>query len=301
MRFVRFVAGMVAVLAVGYGALVLGFSLREESLIFHPDPGPVDDGGAVPGLESRLAALQTGPARIVARVIPPPPTVPAAEAPWLLYFHGNGGNIGTPGYLEAWAMLRGLGAGILAVDYEGYGESGGEPSESACYRDADAAYAFLRDSLGVPPARILIYGFSLGSAVAVDLAARVPAAALMVEGALLSVPDLGADAYPFLPVRLMVRNRFASAEKIGRAAMPKLFIHSREDAEIPIAHGRRLFELAAPPKTFVEVRGGHTTAFQVDPGFRAGVADFLAGLGFPPPAGDVARGSASPAATSGGP
>lgn len=283
MRFVKLMTAASGLLTLGYAALVLSFSLREEAFIFNPDRTPVRHPPDSLGLEARRVAFRAGPESLVAWVIPPPRSVPEAGAPWLLYFHGNGGNIGTLGYQEAWAMLRNLGMGLFVADYEGYGESGGEPSEGAFYRDADAAYAFLRDSLAVPPGRILIYGFSLGSAVAVDLAARVPAAALMVEGALLSVPDLGAEAYPFLPVRLMVRNRFASAEKIGRVAMPKLFIHSREDREIPVSHGRRLFALAAPPKTLVEVRGGHTTAFKLDPGFCAGVAAFLEGLGFPRP------------------
>jgi fermentation-respiration switch protein FrsA (DUF1100 family) len=221
--------------------------------------------------------------RLAAYAIPPPAGVPADSAAWLLYCHGNGGNIGHPGYLEAWSMLRSLGLGILAVDYRGYGESGGEPSEQGLYRDAEAAYAFLRDSLGVEPSRIVYYGFSLGSAVAVDLAARLEAAALVVEGAFLSVPHRGAELYPFLPVDALVRNRFASIEKIGRVGIPKLFIHSREDEVNPFHHSVRLHEAAPAPKRLVEVSGGHATAYKLDPRFMTGMAGFLEGLGFPTP------------------
>jgi fermentation-respiration switch protein FrsA (DUF1100 family) len=271
-------------LAALYAAVVGIFFLRETSLVFNPDVMKIAAPPESLHLDARRVELSApGGPRLVAWMIPPPATVPADSAPWLLYFHGNGGCIGTSGYQQAWSMLRNLGIGILPIDYEGYGESGGKPSEKHCYRDADAAYAFLRDSLHVPPSRILIYGFSLGSAVAVDLAARVPAAALMVEGALLSVPDLGAGYYPFLPVRLIVHNRFASVEKISRVDMPKLFLHSREDEQIPFAHGSRLFELAREPKTLVPLHGGHTTAYKVDPEFRVAVARFLAGLGFPQP------------------
>jgi uncharacterized protein len=117
--------------------------------------------------------------------------------------------------------------------------------------------------------------------VAIDLASRVPAAGLIVEGALMSIPARGAELYPYLPVGWLARNRFASVDKIARVSMPKLFIHARGDAYVPIAHGRRLYDLARPPKYFQEVAGGHTDAFEVDPGFFRGVADFMARLGFP--------------------
>jgi uncharacterized protein len=109
----------------------------------------------------------------------------------------------------------------------------------------------------------------------------VRAAGLMLEGALLSVPIRGAELYPFLPVDWMARNRFASVDKIARVAMPKLLIHARADADIPVHHGRRLFDLALPPKLFQEVGGGHATAHQVDPAFFTAVAGFVTGLGIP--------------------
>lgn len=284
MSFFRRALWTLCALAALYAAVVLFFAVRESSLVFHPEVKKLSAPADSFALDARRVDLRAEDGTpLVAWMIPPPASVPADSAPWLLYFHGNGGCIGNPGYQEAWSMLRRLGIGIFPVDYEGYGESGGRPSEKNFYRDADAAYAYLRDTLHVPASRIIIYGFSLGSAVAVDLAARVPARALVVEGALLSVADLGEGAYPFLPVRRLVRNRFASVEKIARVGMPKLFIHSREDEQIPFAHGRRLFDLAREPKEFVETRGGHTTSFKVDPRFCAGLARFLAGLGFPAP------------------
>jgi fermentation-respiration switch protein FrsA (DUF1100 family) len=189
--------------------------------------------------------------------------------------------VGSVGYNEAWSNFRRMGLGVLAVDYRGYGQSEGEPSEAGLYLDAQAAYRHLTGALGVPAARVLIYGFSLGSAVAIDLATRVPAAGLMVEGAVLSVPDRGAELYPFLPAHWLARNRFASVDKIARVTMPKLFIHARDDVDIPITHGRRLYELARPPRTFQEVTGGHASAYKVDPAFFRAVARFVAGLGIP--------------------
>lgn len=271
-------------LAVAYGGVVLYFKLSEDSFVYHPDRSayapPADSLDLNP---RRLTLRASDSVDLAAWAIAPPATVPADSAGWLLYCHGNGGNIGTPGYGKAWAMLKRLGLGILAVDYRGYGESGGTPSEPGLYRDAEAAYAYLRDSLDVPPSRIIFYGFSLGSAVAVDLATRLPGAALVIEGAILSVPHRGKELYPFIPVFSLARNRYASIDKIGRVGIPKLFVHSREDRVNPIAHSRALHAAAPEPKQFLEVIGGHSTAYRLDPSFMPGVGRFLAGLGFPVP------------------
>lgn len=269
-----------ALLLASYAGTLLWFRLNEDTLLFHAARGKLAPPPASLGLDSRDVSFQSEDGTpLVARLIAPPAS--PSSAGWILYLHGAGGNVGVVAYNEAWAQFRRLGLGVLAVDYRGFGESGGRPTEAGLYRDASAAYAYLTGRLGVPASRIIIYGYSLGSAVAIDLATRVPAAGLIVEGALLSVPARGAELYPFLPVAWMAHNRFASVEKISGVTMPKLFIHAREDTDVPIAHGRKLFELAAPPKSFQEVAGGHRTAYQVDPGFFPAVARFIAGVGVP--------------------
>lgn len=198
------------------------------------------------------------------------------SAPWILVFHGNAGNIGDGGRPEHYARLRALGLNVLTFDYRGYGESEGKPTEAGLYRDADAALGFLRDSLHVRPERTYLFGHSLGSAVAVDLASRVQAAGLILDGAFTSAPDAARNAYPFVPVRLLMRNRFASDEKISRAGMPKLFLHGRDDRVIALALGRRLYDCASGPKRFVELSGGHDDAFLMDSaGYFGAVAAFL--------------------------
>jgi len=269
-------------LLAAYGGVLIWFRVNEDALLFHPVHGKLVAPPASLGLDSQDVALQSDDGTpLVARLIPPPADRSAANAGWILYLHGAGGNVGVLGYNEAWAKFRHLGLGVLAIDYRGFGESGGRPSEAGLYADAAAAHAYLTGRLGVPASRIVIYGYSLGSAVAIDLATRAPAAGLIVEGALLSVPARGAELYPFLPVAWLARNRFASVDKVARVRMPKLFIHAREDSDVPIAHGRRLFDLAVPPKYFQDVAGGHQTAHQVDPRFFATVAHFVAGLGVP--------------------
>jgi fermentation-respiration switch protein FrsA (DUF1100 family) len=199
---------------------------------------------------------------------------------WLLICHGNAGNISNVGRPFHYAGLRALGLSLFAFDYRGYGESEGAPSEAGLYRDSDAAYRYLRDRLQVPPERIVVFGHSLGSAVAVELATRVPAAGLILDGAPASVVERAQEVFPYAPVRWIAASRFASIERIGSLTLPKLFLHARDDEVIPFQHGRRLFEAAAPPKVFVPLRGGHGDAFEVDSAAYFGaIRGFLAELG----------------------
>ena len=183
---------------------------------------------------------------------------------WLLICHGNAGNLSQFDRPRHYAGLHALGLNLFAFDYRGYGESEGSPSENGLYRDAEASYRYLRERYKLPADRIVLFGHSLGSAVAIDLASRVPAAGLIVEGGFTSALDRGQELYPYIPVRWIARSRFASREKIARVTMPKLFLHARRDEVIPIAHGRALYEAAPPPKSFVELEGGHGDAFDAD-------------------------------------
>lgn len=199
---------------------------------------------------------------------------------WLLICHGNAGNISEVGRPLHYAGLRALGLNLFAFDYRGYGESEGAPTEQGLYRDAEAAYLYLRDTLGVPPERIVVFGHSLGSAVAVELVGRVPAAGLVLDGALTSVVERAQEMFPYAPVRWIAASRYPSIERVGALSLPKLFLHARADEVIPFAHGRRLFEAAAPPKMFVPLQGGHGDAFEVDSAAYFGaIGRFVAELG----------------------
>lgn len=198
---------------------------------------------------------------------------------WLLICHGNAGNLSEFDRPVHYAGLLELGLNLLAFDYRGYGESGGAASEQGLYRDADAAYRYLRQHRGVPAERIVVFGHSLGSAVAIDLVSRTPAAGLIVEGALTSAVHRGQELYPYIPVRWIARSRFSSIDKVPGMTVPKLFLHATRDEVIPLAHGRRLFDAAAEPKTFVELDGGHGDAFDLDSArYFGSIAAFVAGL-----------------------
>lgn len=261
-------------LLLGYGAVVGLLVYHENSLVYFPEPGPVPVPAGLPIEPVRFTTPDS--VHLTGWIIPPA----RDSAYWLLVFHGNAGNIATPGRPEHAAQMRRLGLGLFAIDYRGYGDSDGVPSEAGLYRDARAAYDYLTTVRQVPPSRIVIYGHSLGSAVAVELATQVPAAGLIIEGAFTSVPDRGADLYPYLPVRLIARNRFPSLERIRTLRMPLLVLHGRDDVTIPITHGQRLFEAAPEPRTFVETAGGHADAYLVGAKeYEAGITRFLATLG----------------------
>jgi fermentation-respiration switch protein FrsA (DUF1100 family) len=265
-RLVRRAAASLLLLgATGYAAVLAGFRVAEPRLLYHPltagrPLAPPPPELALPYERVRFTSGDGVP--LVGWAVPA--AAPDSSGVWVLICHGNTGDVSYGGRPRYYDHLRRIGVNVLAFDYRGFGESGGAISEAGLYRDADAAYRYLRTARGVPPERIVIFGHSLGSAVAIELATRVPAAGLVVEGALTSVPDRAGELYPFLPVSLVAASRFASRERIAAVRMPKLLLHATADDVIPLAHGRRLFALAAEPKRLVELDGGHDDAYTVD-------------------------------------
>ncbi|HKH82759.1 MAG TPA: alpha/beta hydrolase [Gemmatimonadales bacterium] len=258
-----------------YLALLVLLWFAQSHLIFFPgNQRTLVPPAARLGLQPERVAFTTDDGvQIVGWVMP---AAQSANGFWLLICHGNAGNLSEFERPAHYAALRDVGLNLLAFDYRGYGESGGTASEQGLYRDADAAYRYLTEERGVPASRIILFGHSLGSAVAIDLASRSPAAGLIVEGALTSTVNRGQELYPFIPVRLLARSRFSSIDKVARIRIPKLFLHATRDEVIPVAHGRRLFQAAAEPKKFVELDGMHSDAFAVDSArYFGSVADFL--------------------------
>lgn len=177
----------------------------------------------------------------------------------VIFFHGNAGNIGHR--LDYLRMFHDLGMAVLIIDYRGYGRSSGTPSEEGTYMDAATTWRHATQVLGFPADRIVLFGESLGGGVAAQLAAEHRPAALILASTFTSVPDLGAELYPLLPIRLLARIRYNTLERLARINCPLLLIHSRDDEIIPYRHGRRLFEAARRPKQFIEMTGGHNEGF----------------------------------------
>jgi alpha-beta hydrolase superfamily lysophospholipase len=185
------------------------------------------------------------------------PAEPDAKA--LIYLHGNGDNIGAN---AAHAVrLHSLGLAVLIFDYRGYGRStGGFPSETKVYADAETAWKYLVEKRGFRPEHIFIYGHSLGGAVAIELAMHHPGAAgLIVESSLTSIADMGRrlPMFRWLPVDLLVRERFRSISKVGSLKIPVLFLHGTSDRTVPSQMSQQLYAAAPEPKQLVLVPGGH--------------------------------------------
>ncbi|HEU4386942.1 MAG TPA: alpha/beta hydrolase [Blastocatellia bacterium] len=192
----------------------------------------------------------------------------------LLWLHGNAGNI-TDRYDMIEEMVK-LPVEIFIIDYRGYGRSEGRPSEEGLYRDASAAWEFLVNTRGIDPHRVIIFGKSLGGAVAIELATRVEPGGLIVQSSFTSVADMADTVVPIV-VRPLLRTRMDSLGKISRVSCRKLFVHSRADEVVPFELGHRLYEAASQPKEFYEVKGArHNETYLVGgaPYFSA-LRDFL--------------------------
>jgi fermentation-respiration switch protein FrsA (DUF1100 family) len=191
----------------------------------------------------------------------------AAEDPRgaLLFFHGNAGNISHR--LESIAIFNGLGLDVLIVDYRGYGQSTGKPSEQGTYRDAQAAWDYLVEERGLAPGRIVVFGRSLGGAVGAQLGARLAEeaapAAVIIESSFTSGADMARRLYPIYPAQLLTRLRFPVRDHVARLRCPVLVVHSRDDEIIPFAMGRAVYDAAPEPKSFLELRGDHNAGFWI--------------------------------------
>jgi hypothetical protein len=172
----------------------------------------------------------------------------------VLYCHGNGGNISYR--LDMVHALVSTGVNVFLFDYRGYGRSRGHPSEEGTYRDAEAAYEWLRQK-GFEGKEILVFGESLGGGVASELATRVVTAGLILQSTFTCIPDIGAELFPWLPVRLLSRIKYDTLSKLSRIKTPVMVMHSREDRLIRFRHGERNFAAAHEPKVFCELAGDH--------------------------------------------
>ena len=266
----RLLAGVAIMALVAYGGAMIWLVSQETNLVFQANRPFGDLRPTLPFEEVHIDAENGRQPAWIVRA----PTSPEAR-PWVLYFHGNDANIATRLNILHYEQLATLGLNVIAPEYRGYAGLQGTPSEEGLGRDARTAYDFLRHQVRVDPRRIVIYGWSLGSAVAVTLASQVDEAAVVLEGAPASIVDIGAERYPLFPIRWLIRNPFDSIARITRVNSPLLFLHSPEDAIVPITEGRRLYAAAPPPKQFVEVTGGHVYASERDPRFFGAVAGFL--------------------------
>jgi fermentation-respiration switch protein FrsA (DUF1100 family) len=236
-------------LLVGYGAMVALAYFAQRALMYFPDRTRTPPAQAgFPEAEEVIIETADGE-KLIAWY------VPAAEGrPVVLYFHGNGGAL-----VHRIRRFRGLianGNGLVALSYRGYGGSSGSPTEEGLLADAAAAYAFA--AARYPVQRIAVFGESLGTGVAIWLAAEKPVARVILQAPYTSIVGVGAAAYPFLPVRFLLKDSYRSDERIGGVSAPVLVIHGARDRVVPIEFGECLYALIRAPKKFVRFpEGGH--------------------------------------------
>lgn len=192
----------------------------------------------------------------------------------LLFFHGNAGNISHR--RESIAVFHGLGLNVLIIDYRGYGQSKGKPSETGLYLDARAAWRYLTENRGYEPSDIIIFGRSLGGVVAAKLASEVESGGLILESSFSSAKDAAREIFPLLSRIVVLRFELDAAAYVRKTRCPVLVLHSPDDDIIPYRLGRKLFEAAPEPKRFVELTGGHNEGFLLSrPGYEQALAEFL--------------------------
>ncbi len=233
----------------GYAALVLLLFVAQRSLMYFPDPvrrSPADHGV----LNATTETLETSDGeKVVVWHVPP-----QGDKPVVIYFQGNGGGLNLRS--NRFRRLTSDGTGLVALNYRGYGGSTGRPTEAGLLRDAAAAHAFAASRYGA--ARLVVWGESLGTGVAVATAAEYPVARLLLESPYTSTADVAAATYFFVPVRLLMQDQFRSDERIAKVTVPVLILHGARDRVVPIRFGERLYELVRSPKRFIRLpEAGH--------------------------------------------
>lgn len=245
-------ASLVAVIACAGAALLVIVYFAQAHLVYFPQVGrDVRTTPAVVGLTYEDIWLESAPGVTIHGWFVAHPAARGA----VLFFHGNAGSVALR--LDWLRMFHDLGYATLVIDYRGYGRSAGRPSERGTYEDATAAWRYLTQDRAVAAHDIVIAGESLGAAVATELASRTEPRALVIQSTFTSIPELGAELYPFLPVRWLSRIDYDTRLRIGRVAAPVLVAHSPADEIIPYRHGKAIYEAAREPKVFVELAGGH--------------------------------------------
>ncbi len=192
----------------------------------------------------------------------------------ILFCHGNGGNLCDLGTIEFFHKLN---LNVFIFDYQGYGTSEGKPSEANTYADAEAAWRFLTEKKQIPPQEIVILGRSMGGAIGAWLAQQHKPAALILEGAFVSLNEIASEVFPCLPTRLLTRYSYATGESLQKLDCPVLIAHSHSDGVISYRHGQELFEkFAREPKIFLELKGAHCDGYEVSgPEYTQAVEDLL--------------------------
>jgi len=267
----RILKRIVAVVAGIYLAALAVLYVEQRELLFHRTAGrPMLNIAALEPRRSIVCFATADGVELRSWYFPPP----TKGAPVVLFLHGNAGDIGN--HLPFARFLIEADYGVLALEYRGYGGNPGDPSEAGLMADARAAMDFLAQQQ-IDPKRIVLFGESLGTGIAVAIAAERPVGAIMLRSPYTNIAEVAAGQFPYFPVRWLVRDRFDALSKVAAIHAPLFAFHGSADALIPIALGRQLYDAAPEPKTFLEIPGtGHDDV--QTPAAEQAMLAFLAGV-----------------------
>jgi fermentation-respiration switch protein FrsA (DUF1100 family) len=257
---------IIFVVLIVYSGLIALMYVFQRALLYFPDTTRTPPARAgLPQAEEVILTTSDGE-KLIAWYV-----APLGDRPLVLYLHGNGGALTLRVHRFSWIIAEGY--GLLALSYRGYGGSTGSPSEEGLIRDARAAYDLALTRR--PASRIVLFGESLGTGVAVALAAERPVGGLILDAPFTSAAAVGAAAYPFAPVRPLMKDAFRSDRRIGKVSAPILVLHGERDRVVPIRFGERLFALANEPKRMVRFPSGDHVDLD-DHGAIDAVKEFIA-------------------------
>jgi hypothetical protein len=270
-RSVRRIVSVVVIMALAMLVAVGVIWVFQRRFIYFPSQVLPDLVAVLPGAEEVTFPTEDG-LTLAAWLVP---AAGDANGGTVVLFNGNAGNRGDRTPLAQALAERGY--GVLLVDYRGYGENPGSPTEDGLLADGRAAVAYLETRPDVDADRLAYFGESLGAAVAIGLAEQRPPAALVLRSPFVSLPDIGSVHYPFLPTSVLLWDRYPNLERIRGIEVPVLVVAGSADTIVPVAQSRRLYEAASEPKVFVLIEGADHNDFELTAGDQlvAEVAAFL--------------------------
>lgn len=256
-NMLSFFGPLLGIAALIYALLCTYLFFMQEKILYYPNVGgrELQSSPADIGLEYESVSLRTSDDVLIHGWF----VKSEKNIGTVLFFHGNAGNISHR--LDTLRIFNHLGLSTLIIDYRGYGQSEGDISEQGTYLDAEAAWTYLTELNNTDPLKIIIFGRSLGGAIAANLAAKKRSAGLILESVFTSVPDMAAKLYPVFPVRLLCRYQYDAKMSLDAVVSPVLIVHSPDDEIIPFENGKELFAQANEPKSFLQIRGGHNDGF----------------------------------------
>ena len=265
----RRMAGFFSTAAVVYGLFMGGLFVFQRSLLYVP-PRDRPDINAVGQPDLEVVTLRTADGLELTHWYRPPRS---PDGPVIALFHGNAGHIGER--VPKYRPLLEAGFGVFFAEYRGYGGNPGRPSEAGLTADGRAVMAFLEER-GIEPARIVLYGESLGTSLAIKLAAGKPVAGLVLESPPGSIAEVAQAHYWYMPAKWLVLDKWHAIDLIGEVSAPLLLLHGESDRTVPVRFGRRVFEAATGEKEALFLPGGGHVNLYDFPGVPEKVVQFVA-------------------------